>query len=108
MIHTYKIVIKNPQMHETLNADPLDYDNSDYTNDWTKQHFFKYYKILDNTEEKKQNNNRNKKFHYKKQNVEDFTPYQDKQWEKDNTQSIIEKEEKEKPDLFNKKKQLLE
>jgi hypothetical protein len=40
--------------------------------------------------------------------VEDWAPYDDKQREKDNFQPIIEKEEKEKPDLLNKKKQLLE
>jgi hypothetical protein len=40
--------------------------------------------------------------------VEDFTPYQNAAWEKDNTQPIIAQEEKEKPDLLNKTKQLLE
>jgi hypothetical protein len=40
--------------------------------------------------------------------VEDWTPYEDKQWEKNNAQPIIEKEEKEKPNSLNKKKQLLE
>jgi hypothetical protein len=47
-------VIKNPQMHETLNVDPLKINNSDYTNDWIKQHLFKYYNRLDNTEGKKE------------------------------------------------------
>jgi hypothetical protein len=36
--------------------------------------------------------------------VEDFTPYQEVPWEKENAQPIIEKEEKEKFDLLNKKK----
>jgi predicted ribonuclease YlaK len=50
-----QIVIKNPQMHETLNADPLKINNSDYTNDreWSKEQLFKYYNILDNTKKKK-------------------------------------------------------
>jgi hypothetical protein len=68
-------------MHETLK---LDNDNSDFTNekDWLKEHLFKYYHMLDNTEKKKQNNNRTKEFRYKKPEVKDFTPYQEVPWKK--------------------------
>jgi hypothetical protein len=93
-------------MHETLNADPLKINNSDYTTDWTKQHFYKYYNIF-NTEEKKQNNNRNKNFHYKKPKMEDWAPYEDKQLDKDNAQPIVEKEKK-NPIYLIRKKQVLE
>jgi hypothetical protein len=61
-----QIVIKNPQMRQTLNADPN--DNSDWINhtEHAKEYLFKYYNRLDNTERKKRNSNRNKELRYKK------------------------------------------
>jgi hypothetical protein len=49
-----QIIIKNPQMNETLNTDWLNDDNSDWINntECTKEYLFKYHNRLNNTREK--------------------------------------------------------